>query len=266
MSNRRKFARLVGARRVWAVSGIHGEADRLERLHAGLWRRLAPGDRIVYLGNMVGRGAAVRETIDGLLAFRRVYLSQRNAFTCDLVYLRGAQEEMWQKLLQLQFAKDPHIVLTWMLEQGIEPLIEAYGSNERRARQVATGGTVMMTRWTSELRAAMRAKAGHFPFFSAFRRAALTEEETLLFVNAGLDPSRPLDGQFDSFWWGGGSFGQITEPYGSFRKVVRGFDPSHPGLAETDYTLTVDGGCGFGGPLLAVCLEPEGRVVDLIEA
>ena len=109
--DRQKFAKLRAVRRVWAIAAIHGEAVRLEELHAALWRRLQPGDRIVYLGNLIGRGPAVLQTLNELLAFRRVLLAGRNAFACDLAYLRGAQEEMWQKLLQLQFSQDPRSVL-----------------------------------------------------------------------------------------------------------------------------------------------------------
>ena len=161
MPERDKFAVLRAARRVWAIAAVHGEAERLGRLHEALWPRLEPGDRLVYLGNMIGRRPQVVETIDSLLDFRRAFLAEPLRFVDDIVYLRGGQEEMWQKLLQLQFAKDPHLVLTWMLDQAIEPLIEAYDSSERRARQAATAGTVIMTRWTGELRTAMRARPGH---------------------------------------------------------------------------------------------------------
>ena len=47
--------------------------------------------------------------------------------------------------------------------------------------------------------------------------------------------------------------------------ALRGFDPAHPGLAETRYTVTLDGGCGFGGPLLAACLSPDGEILHRIE-
>ena len=47
MKDQRKFATLRSYRRVWAVAAVHGEAERLQRLHAALWRRLEPGDRIV---------------------------------------------------------------------------------------------------------------------------------------------------------------------------------------------------------------------------
>ena len=66
-----------------------------------------PGDRLVYTGNMIGRGSAVRETMDELLSFRRALIAMPGMLADDVVYLRGAQEEMWQKLLQLQFAPIP---------------------------------------------------------------------------------------------------------------------------------------------------------------
>jgi serine/threonine protein phosphatase 1 len=58
----------------------------------------------------------------------------------------------------------------------------------------------------------------------------------------------------------------MVKPYGDFRRVIRGFDPAHPGLSESQYTLTIDGGCGFGGPLMAGCLTASGEVVDVVEA
>ena len=266
MTDRHKFARLNASRRVWAVASIHGEAERLGRLHGMIWQRLEPGDRIVYLGNMIGRGSAVSDTIGELLAFRRVFLAGRRAFATDLVYLRGAQEEIWQKLLQLQFSQNPKRVLNWMVEFGVGSTLEAYGTNVDLAREAAASGAVFLTRWTNGLRRSIRGRPGHFDFYAALRRAAFTANGHLLLVNAGLDPERPLETQFDSFWWGGEGFDRITEPYGHFQKVVRGFDRQHPGLVETEYTLTVDGGCGFGGPLLAACLTPAGELVDRVEA
>ncbi|MEE8145514.1 MAG: hypothetical protein V3T57_08890 [Kiloniellales bacterium] len=265
MMDRQKFAKLRAVRRVWAIAAIHGEAERLEELHAALWRRLQPGDRIVYLGNLIGRGPAVLQTLNELLAFRRVLLAGRNAFACDLAYLRGAQEEMWQKLLQLQFSQDPRGVLSWMLEQGVGATLEAYRIDIEQVREAANSGPLVLTRWTSRLRRAVQDSPGHFQLFGALRRAAFTEDESLLFVNAGLDPARPLETQFDSFWWGGSAFGRISEPYGRFQRIVRGYDTAHPGFLETEYTLTIDGGCGFGGPLLAACLLPGGELVDRIE-
>lgn len=265
MADRQKFAKLRATRRVWAVGAIHGEAERLENLHRALWPRLEAGDRVVYLGNMIGRGPAIRETIDGLLAFRRAMLSRSNTFLCDLVYLRGSQEEMWQKLLQLQFATDPRSVLAWMLDQGVDATLEAYGGTVESAQREVSVGTLALTRWTGALREAMQRCPGHYQLFGALRRAAFTDDRALLFVNAGLDPTRPLEAQSDTFWWSSGAFKRIAQPYGDSRRVVRGFDPEHGGFAMTEFTMTVDGGCGFEGPLLAACLSSEGELIDRIE-
>ena len=50
------------------------------------------------------------------LEIRSVDLLRADA---HFAYLRGSQEEMWHKVLQLQFAADPRGVLAWMLEQGL---------------------------------------------------------------------------------------------------------------------------------------------------
>ena len=58
---------------------------------------------------------AIIETVDEILSFRRKFLA-RPPFTDadDHILLRGSQEEMWQRILQLQFAVDPIEVVTWM--------------------------------------------------------------------------------------------------------------------------------------------------------
>lgn len=264
MAERDKFAEIRAGGRLWAVASIHGEADRLRRLHAGLASRLAADDRLVYLGNYVGHGSAAAETIDELLRFRLWFLARRRAMVCDLAYLRGAQEEMWHKLLQLQFATDPRGVLAWMLEHGVGATLGAYGSSADQGRMAARDGPLAIGRWTSRLRDAVRARPGHDPFFSGLRRAATAGR--ILFCHAGIAPSRPLNAQIDSFWWGSPAFAQMDQPYGEFALVVRGYDRQHPGVATTPFTATIDGGSGFGGALVACAFDAEGRIVDQLEA
>jgi hypothetical protein len=124
-----RFTDLGRPRRVWAVAAVHGEAGRLAALHGAIRDAIRPGDRVVYLGNMIGRGAHVRATLDEMLAFRRDVIARPGMLAEDVVYLRGMQEEMWQKLLQLQFAPNPAEVLQWMLGQGLEPTLRAYGGD-----------------------------------------------------------------------------------------------------------------------------------------
>lgn len=259
------FATLRGGGRIWAVAGIHGELDRLRAVHARLGEDLRPGDQLVYLGDYLGFGPEVSATIDELLLFRRAFIAQPGVEVEDVVFLRGAQEEMWQKLLQLQFAPNAADVLRWMVDHGIAPTIAAYGSSVEECFNAAREGVVALTRWTSGLRQNMRAHDGHTTLMSVLKHAAFTDDNALLFVHAGLDPSRPLSAQMDAFWWGSAGFELLDQPYGGFKLVVRGSDRRRGGLRVGAFTATLDAGCGFGGPLTAACFGADGELLRTIE-
>jgi serine/threonine protein phosphatase 1 len=262
---REKFAQLRDPRRVWAVGAIHGEARRLARVHDLIGARFFHGDRLVYLGNYLGYGEDVAATLDELLDFRRRVLGRPHGFACDVVYLRGAQEEIWQKLLQLQFAPNPGEVLSWMVRVGVEATVRAYGGDLRQGFAATRDGPRTITRWTSALRSAMNGFEGHSTLFAALRHAAFTDGG-LLFVHAGIDPRRTLMLQGDAFWWSAADILDLTAPYGNFSRIVRGFDRSSRGIVETPYAVSVDGGAGRGGRLQAVCVAADGQVVDACEA
>ena len=261
-----RLARLRGARRIWTVAAIHGAAQHLVAVHDQISERFREGDRVVYLGNYFGYGEAVRATIDELLDFRRRVLARRFGFACDVTFLRGAQEEMLQKLLQLQFAPNPGEVLAWMVEAGIGPTVRAYGGDLRQGFAATRGGPRTITRWTSTLRDAVNAAPGHTMLLSALRHAAFTEEGGLLFVHAGVDPARPLTAQGDAFWWATRDILDLAAPFGGFRRVVRGIDRQQRGFVERPFAVSLDGGAGRGGRLLAACFAPDGSVVDRLEA
>jgi len=261
-----KFARLRSGQRIWAVASIHGEAERLGRLHDRIADRFRDGDRIVYLGNYLGRGSAVTATIDELLDFRRRVLARPRGFACDVVFLRGAQEEMWQKLLQLQFAANPGDVLTWMVREGVEATVSAYGGELRHGFAATRDGPRTITRWTTGLRNAMNAAPGHRKLLANLRHAALSGEEGLLFVHAGIDASRPLAAQGDAFWWPGGDILGLSASFDGFGRVIRGFDRQMRGLVEAEFAVSLDAGAGRGGRLLAAAFAPDGTVLELLEA
>ena len=291
-----RFASLGRPRRVWTIGAIHAQPDRLDVIHHAIAQRFRPGDRLVYLGNMIGLGDQVVETIDRLLTFRIALLAMPGMVASDIVYLRGQQEEMWQKLQQLHFAPDPRTVLDWMLRQGVAPTLAAYGGNLEAGMAAARGGAVMLGRWTRELRQSMAAHPGHEALFNALRRAAYTggpvgspvsgdgpddgppgpdsrsagsRGGSLLLVSAGIDPRRPLPGQGDAFWWGGAAFARLDQPYGGFRRLVRGYNPlwspEDPSVDIGHVTVTLDGGCGRGGHLVCACLDSFGEMLDLFQ-
>ena len=265
-ASREKFAQLRDARRVWAVGAIHGEARRLARVHDLIGERFSRGDRLVYLGNYLGHGEDVAATIDELLDFRRRVLGRPHGFACDVVYLRGAQEEMWQKLLQLQFAPNPGEVLAWMVRAGVEATVRAYGGDMRQGFAATRDGPRTITRWTSALRASMNAAEGHATLFAALRHAAYTDEAGLLFVHAGIDPRRALSAQGDAFWWSAFDILELAAPYGEFVRIIRGFDRDRRGVVEGQFGVSVDGGAGRGGRLQAACIAADGQIVDFCEA
>ena len=261
-----KFARLRNARRVWAIAAINGAAQRLIRLHDSISDRFQEGDRVVYLGNYVGHGDAVLATIDELLDFRRRVLGRQRGFACDVAFLRGAQEEMWQKLLQLQFAPNPGDVLQWMVSAGMEATVRAYGGDLRQGFAATRDGPRMITRWTGALRNVMNATPGHTTLFSALRHAAFAEELGVLFVHAGIDSSRPLAAQGDAFWWGRDDILELRSSFEGFRRIVRGIDREQRSFIERDFAVSLNGGIGRLGRLTAACFGAGGEVIELIEA
>jgi serine/threonine protein phosphatase 1 len=260
------FAPLIRPTRIWAVGAIHGEADRLDRLQQQLGDRLAPGDRLVYLGGFLGYGPDVSGTLDRLIAFRREFLARKLVFTGDIIFVRGSQEEIWQKLLQLQFAPNPREVLEWMLDHGVGATLDAYGCDRRQGMAAARDGPLALTRWTASLRAAIDARPGHRQLLTSVKRAAYSAPDGMLFVHAGVDPAKPLDLQRDMLWWGDVDILELTQPYSGFRRVVRGRDRKQGGLKMTEYAASIDGGSGFGGTLLAAGFAPDGTFLELIEA
>jgi len=260
------YATIGCARRVWAVAAIHGDAVRLRQVHDALDARFAHGDRLVYLGNYLGVGARIAATVDELLDYRRHLLCRPGMEPGDIVYLRGAQEEMWHKLLQLQFAPNPGEVLDWMLLQGVGATLAAYGGAAEEARGRIRQGALALTKWTSALRQAMQDHDGHDELMSALRRYAVTADRGLLFVHAGIDPTRPLTEQRDTLWWGGGDLPALAAPYAGFRLVVSGYDRSRQGARIGPHGACLDAGCGFDGPLVAACFLLDGTLADRIDS
>ncbi|MBV6633735.1 MAG: hypothetical protein KI792_11975 [Alphaproteobacteria bacterium] len=271
MAGTERIARLGRPKRIWAIPAIHGAVDRLTALHTDLADWFQAGDRIVYLGNMIGQrdesGQDTIATINELLRFRREMMAKPAIFSTDLVYLRGAQEEIWHRLLQLQFAAAPSDVLEWMLSHGAAPLVTAYGSDIHAGRNAARCGAQAITRWTNGLRQSIARHDGHRPLLSAIQRAAVTEYPHVkglntVLVSAGICPTTPLEEQAETLWFGGQRFDQLDAPVHGYGRIVRGWRPRR-GLGEQVFqpeigkvTACLDGGKTLN---LAV-IGPDGKI------
>lgn len=268
-----RFSTIHNARRIWTIPSIHGEADKLKALHDSLLPRLKAGDRIVYLGNYVGRGAQSALVVDEILTFRRMALAIAGFQPDDFVYLRGQQEELLARVFQLQFASTPWAVLEWMFDQGLAPTLESYGVDPREGVNAACADGNRLARWTGFAKHMTTRIAGHDIFFNQLKRAAYTAKapqheggKPLLFVNTGIKTDLSLDQQGDRFWWGGDDFQTITDAYDPFSRVVRGYDPQRRGLYINCVTATIDNGCGFGGSLACASWNRDASVGDIFEA
>ncbi|NBX66184.1 MAG: hypothetical protein EBQ96_04225 [Proteobacteria bacterium] len=255
------------------MPSVHGEADKLKTLHDSLLNRIKPGDRIVYLGNYIGHGPQSAAVVDEILAFRRMVLAISGFQPTDLIYLRGQQEELLQRVFQLQFASTPWVVFEWMLDQGLAQTLESYKIDAREGLNAASCDTNRLARWTGFVRHMVARMPGHDIFYGQIKRAAFTDTasptkaaQPLLFVNTGIKTDLNLDQQGDRFWWGGDDFQTITDAYNPFTRVVRGYDPLRRGLYINCVTATVDNGCGFGGSLACASWMQDASVGEIFEA
>ena len=252
---------------IWAIPAVHSAYNDLIQIHDRILSSITPGDRIVYLGNYTGYNDNALACIDEILGFRRMVLSLRGIIPDDIVYLKGIQEEMLTKLLQLQFANNPSDVLLWMLGNGLQTTLNDYGICAHSGIEACRRGIMDITRWTQSVRSAIRSRPGHEQFMLAQKRAAYTctheHNAPLLFVHAGLNCGKSLDQQGDSLWWETQNFESIHEPYEPFSKVVRGYDPAHKGLNLNCITATIDDGSGFGGNLVCAEFGQNGEITQL---
>jgi hypothetical protein len=264
-----KFADLGNPRRVWAVAAVNGDIERLETLHDYLATRFGLRDRLVYLGNYLGvESAANADVFDELLAFRAALLAKPGIEPCDIVHLRGPAEEAWMRLLRLQFAPVAPQSLDKLLASGVESYIRMYGVSLKDTRSVARAGSVAITRWTNQLRALQRYVPGHEALFCSMRRAAFAQTSDrarkLLFVPAGFDSTRSLEDQAEALWWATATFRVAGRAQSIYSRIVRGFDSVNGGINLEDAAITLDGGCGRGGPLACGCFAPDGRLIEII--
>ena len=100
------------AGRIWAIAAVHGEAERLPGCTTGSpqrFERRRPDRLSRQLSRPRRRGRRDRSTRCSISAGASSRAAA--ALPATSCILRGAQEEMWQKLLQLQFAGNPGEVL-----------------------------------------------------------------------------------------------------------------------------------------------------------
>ena len=269
MHTQSQFAELKYSKKIWAVGSIHSHFDSFNSVKEHILKHFVCGDKLVFLGNIIGFGKNSTETLSSVINLRNYLLSKFLLKTQDIVFLRGAQEEMFIKLLQLQTAPNPQDIVQWMFEHGVDKTLDSYGFNKEEIINISTQGTLSIGRWTAKLNKIINNFPGHKEYFSNLHHAAFSDTKKILFVNRGVDISRPLSAQSDCFWWGYQNFSKLNKPYYTFIKIVRGYEPS---LNDSLNNIKNKVVCSlYKAPLtnnkiMAGLFSDSGEILDLFES
>jgi diadenosine tetraphosphatase ApaH/serine/threonine PP2A family protein phosphatase len=163
--------------RIYAIGDVHGRADLLREMHrlihADAYRRQAPRNVVVYLGDYIDRGRQSPEVLDILL--------NEALPSFESIYLKGNHEESL-----LRFLDDISIGPAWLYYGGAETL-ESYGVTTPQSPHDPR----TLTRAQRELQ--RRLPDSHRNFMASLR--LLHAEGDYLFVHAGIRPGVPLQQQ-----------------------------------------------------------------------
>ena len=269
MYTQSQFAELKYSKKIWAIGSIHSHIDSFNSIKEYILKHFVYGDKLVFLGNIIGFGKYSTETLSSVISLRNYLLSKFFLKAQDIIFLRGAQEEMFLKLLQLQTAPNPQDIVQWMFEHGVDKTANSYGFDTNEIINVSTQGTLSISRWTANLNKIIIKYPGHKEYFSNLYHAAFTDTKKILFVNRGVDISRPLSAQNDCFWWGYHNFSKLDKPYRTFIKIVRGYEPSLNNSIENYKNKLI---CSlYKAPLtnnkiVAGLFNDSGEILDLFES
>ena len=268
MNNISNFIELKKSNKIWAIGSIHSNLKSFRSIKKFILNNFEIDDKLIFLGNIIGLGENSKETLSSVIDLRFNLMSKFKLEPESIVFLRGAQEEMFSKLLQLQLAPNPREILDWMFDHGVNATIKSYGFLESEVKNIASSGTINISKWTANLNKALQKNPGHTEYFLNLKHAAYSKTEKILFVNRGVDITRPLSAQNDCFWWGFQNFSKIQEPYKTFLRIVRGYESEHlseKGISKNNVVCTL-----FKQPLsnktiLGGIFGENGEILDLFE-
>lgn len=229
---------------IYAVGDIHGQLEMLETALSRIEVDGGPDARIVFVGDLVDRGAGSRQVIERLM--------QGQAEGRDWTVLSGNHDDLFVGFLERGADHDPRILsgVPWSGPRiGGKATLASYGMQDldrpieallEEARQVVP--------------------RAHLAFLKGL--PLHHEAGELLFVHAGIRPGVALKDQTrDDQMWIRGDFLNDTRAHPWL--VVHGHTaveaPEHHGNR-----VNLDSGAGYGRPITAAVFE--GREVWTLEA
>ena len=159
------FVELKKSNKIWAIGSIHSNLKSFSSIKKFLLDNFEENDKLVFLGNVIGLGNNSKETLSSVIDLRFNLMSKFKLKPESIVFLRGAQEEMFSKLLQLQLAPNPNEIIEWMYDHGVNETIKSYGFSENEVKNIASSGTISISKWTSTLNKVLQNNPGHTQYF-----------------------------------------------------------------------------------------------------
>jgi len=268
LDNTSNFVELKKSNKIWAIGSIHSNLKSFTSIKKFLLKNFEAKDKLIFLGNVIGLGSNSKETLSSIIDLRFNLMSKFTLKPDSIIFLRGAQEEMFSKLLQLQLAPNPNEIIEWMFDHGVNETIKSYGFSENEVKNIASSGTINISKWTKALNNVLNKNPGHTQYFLNLKHAAYSKTKKILFVNRGVDITRPLSAQNDCFWWGFQNFSSIDRPYKTFSRIVRGYESEHLNqqeILQNNVVCTL-----FKQPLsnksvLCGIFAEDGEILDLFE-
>ena len=130
MDNISNFVELKTSNKIWAIGSIHSNLKSFKSIKEFILNNFELNDKLIFLGNVIGLGNNSKETLNSVIDLRFNLMSKFKLKPQSIVFLRGAQEEMFSKLLQLQLAPNPREIIEWMFEHGVNKTIRSYGFSD----------------------------------------------------------------------------------------------------------------------------------------
>lgn len=224
----------------FAIGDIHGEASKLDALHAAILDRIAFENRparIVHLGDYVDRGPDSRGVIERVMELQTRF---RGHEAIEIVALLGNHEQLMFDAWAAGPGADDH---AWMSQGGAET-VASYGFHA--ASDVGWRDLV---------------PKAHLRWIAGLPDMLHDATQKLAFVHAGIEPSIfPLCSDRVHLWTRSDRFfntdGWPSRPQLDGLIVVHGHTPQGFEPELTPRRINVDTGACFGGPLTAVMLKP----------
>ena len=138
MNTDNKFQEFTNTDRIWAIGSLHSSIESFQSIKKYIFSNFKNGDKLIFLGNLIGYDNKSKEILTDVLSFRFNLMAKFNLDHEDIVFLRGAQEEMFSKLLQLQIAPNPREIIDWIFSHGVDQTLVSYDFDHDQFKSIAS--------------------------------------------------------------------------------------------------------------------------------